>query len=467
MTQTTLKWNEWWKRWTDFSPKQLEAERLADKYGFLLYGGAAGGGKSYFLRKYPVKFLIGCFVKYKLRGVRAGLFCEDFPALHERHLNRLAFEFPSWLGRYRDKTHEYVLDEKYGGGVIAFRNLDDPSKYMSSEFALMAVDELTKNTKDVFDYLRLRKRWVGVKDTRFMAGTNPGGIGHDWVKRIWIDRQFDAEEQEKDDFVFLPAKAVDNPHLDDSYYTTLNSLPDKMRKAYRDGNWDVFVGQFFTEWDKSKHVTNPFPIPATWKRYRAYDHGREKPCCCKWYAVDYDGRIWVYREFYASGLNVDQIAKEIVRLSAGETYEYSVSDPAIFANIGMVDKSGGQTIAESFARNGVMFIPASNRRVDGWNIMHQYLYWDEQVYPKIIYFNTCFNSIRTIPNLIHDDVRPEDLDTQGEDHAADVDRYFLVSIHETRSHAPLTETEKKILAMKQKNTNLQSLYSGQTYRDSL
>ena len=103
MKMMTLKWSEWWRKWTNFSEKQLKAEHLADKNGYLLYGGAAGGGKSYFLRKYPIKFLIGCFVKLKLRGVRAGLFCEDYPALWDRHLCKIAYEFPAWLGKYRIK----------------------------------------------------------------------------------------------------------------------------------------------------------------------------------------------------------------------------------------------------------------------------------------------------------------------------------------------------------------------------
>ena len=464
MEATTLKWSEWWRKWTNFSEKQLEAEQLADKYGYLLYGGAAGGGKSYFLRKYPVKFLIGCFVKLHLRGVRVGLFCEDYPALWDRHLCKINYEFPEWLGKYRGQSHEYVLGDKYGGGVIAFRNLDDPSKYMSAEFALIAIDELTKNKKETFDFLRIRKRWPGIKKTKFIAGTNPGDIGHDWVKRIWIEKTFEPEEQEKSEFVFLPAKAVDNPHLDKSYYTILDSLPEKLRKAYRDGNWDVFVGQYFTEWDKTRHVVSPFPIPDTWKRFRAYDHGREAPACCKWYAIDYDGRVWVYREFYAAGLNVDQIAAEINRLSANEEYQYSVADSAIFANTGVVDRSGGQTIAETFARYGINFIPSSKRRVDGWNLMHQYLFWDENHPPKMIYFNTCYNSIRTIPNLIHDDIRGEDVDTRGEDHAADCDRYFLVSIHESKTQIPLTEVEKKILKMKEQSTDLNAIYTGELYR---
>lgn len=439
-----IPFSKWWRHWANFQPKQEEAEKGTEKFDYLFYGGSAGPGKSYFLRKYPIKFLIKeCFLKKGLKGVRAGLFCENYPALHDRHLSKIAYEFPSWLGDYKAQQHEFILKDSFGGGVVAFRNLDDPSKYLSSEFALIEVDELTKNPKETFDFLRLRKRWPGIERTKFIGASNPGGIGHDWVKQMWIERRFPSEETEKDQFHFIKALPQDNKYLPESYYNTLGSLPERLRKAYRDGNWDVFEGQYFTEWDKDQHVVNPFSIPEHWKRFRSYDHGREKPASCGWYTVDGDGRVYKYREFYQAGLNVDQIAAEIVRLSGDERYEYSVADPSIFANIGYVDKYGGQTIAETFARYGVQFLPASNRRVDGWNLMHQYLYWDVNKKPLLQFFNTCYNSIRTIPSLIHDEHRPEDVDSDGEDHAPDEVRYFLMSLHERRSARALSPVEQK------------------------
>ena len=445
-------WDKWWKEWSSFQPKQQEAEKAIDTHNYVLYGGAAGGGKSYLLRKYPIKFLVSAYKLLGLKGVRVGLFCEDYPALWDRHINRIPYEFPTWLGEYKGQQHEFVLNKKFGGGVIAFRNLDDPSKYMSAEFALIAVDELTKNARETFDFLRLRKRWTGIHQTKFIAGTNPGEIGHEWVKKLWIDRIYDSEEKEKDQFFFVQAKASDNKYLDKNYFQILDSLPEKMRKAYRDGDWDIFAGQYFTEWNRERHTVNPFKIPSEWKKFRGYDHGRENPACCKWYAVDENGRVWVYREYYVKGKNVDELAEEIVRLSEGETYEYSVADPSIFARMGFVDRMGGQTIAEGFARHGIMFMPASNRRVDGWSLMHQYLNWTIGSIPKLIYFNTCLDSIRTIPSLIHDDIRPEDLNTRGEDHCADVDRYFLMSLHERIPYVKKTEIEKKLEQFQQKDS---------------
>ena len=184
-----------------------------------------------------------------------------------------------------------------------------------------------------------------------------------------------------------------------------------------------------------------------------------------WFALDWDGRVYCYRELYVKGLNVDQIAFEINRLSGGETYDYSVADPSIFANIGFVDKFGGQTIAETFSRYGIIFMPGSNRRIDGWNLMHQYLHVEQpRQQPKLLFFETCKEAIRSIPALIHDEIKPEDLDTEGDDHCADTTRYFLMSLHERASPKPISDTEKKLEQLKMRDSitpvNFNEFYSG-------
>lgn len=462
------------KKWSElvhFNEKQLEAEQLVKKFKYILYGGAMGGGKSYWLRWMLVKLLIVWFQATGLRGIRVGLFCEDYPALKDRHISKVNYEFPAGLGTMNKSDNEFVLNEKYGSGVIAFRNLDDPSKYASSEFAGVGVDELTKNQKNTFDMLRTRMRWPGIQDTKFLAGTNPGSVGHAWVKKMFLDKEFEDTEKEAHLFAYIRATAHDNrDHLPDAYFDQLEGLPEEKRKAFLNGDWNLFEGQYFSEWNEDIHVIDHFPIPDSWRKFGAYDHGRANPACFKWYALDYDANVWVYRELYvnkkdgSSRWEAEDIAQETFRITheAGERLEYVVADSAIFSKTGT-----GETIAEIFQKNGVgksqgtvklkkgpkkempagaipNLIPSHKDRIAGWAIMHQYLYFDQYTSPKIHYFRNCVDSIRTIPSLVYSETRVEDLDTDGEDHAADTDRYFLQTLKNRKSAPPKTREQKKI-----------------------
>ena len=345
-----------------------------------------------------------------------------------------------------------------------FQDEKDIDQYIGIEYDLIAVEELTQLTQDKVDKLlgsmrTSKSEWR----PRLYASFNPGGIGHQFVKKVFIQPFYENQQKETR---FVPANYKDNPYLNKEYVSYLENLTGALGKAWREGSWDIFEGQYFAEWSREKHTTPPFPIPETWKRFRAYDHGRENPACCLWFALDYNGRCWCYRELYVTGQNVDQISQEINRLSGNEIYQYSIAGRDIFAKTGYVGKWGEETLAQTFARHGITFLPASIRRVDGWNMVHQYLNWNEHQSPKLIFFNTCYNVIRTFPALIHDDIKPEDLNTKGEDHAQDATRYFLMSLHEQKTKAPLSEVEKKIQKMKEEKFSLDSLYSGKLYRDS-
>lgn len=221
-----------------FFPKQVEALMASRRFKFTLFGGSVGSGKSRWLRWSMVYWLMEYYAKYGIKGVRAGLFCEDYPSLNDRHLTKVKFEFPDWLGKFNEAKHEFTLAPEYGSGIIAFRNLDDPSKYLSVEFAVIGIDEINRNPKTTFDMLRSRHRWPGIKDVKFLAGCNP--LGEAWVKNMWVKRMFPPDEKEQYEFVFVPALPTDNPHLDPSYYKSLESLPENQRKAYLEGNWDAF-----------------------------------------------------------------------------------------------------------------------------------------------------------------------------------------------------------------------------------
>mgnify|MGYP001574544356 CR=1 FL=1 len=222
----------------NFFPKQIEAQEASKRFKFVLFGGSVGSGKSRWLRWMMIFWLIKLFTKYKQKGIRAGLFCEDYPSLNDRHLTKIKWEFPPWLGTYNEAKKEFTLAPEYGAGIVAFRNLDDPSKYLSVEFAVQGIDEINRNPKSVFDMLRSRLRWPGIKNVRFLAGCNP--LGEAWVKNIWVKRLFPPEEKEQYEFVFVPALPTDNPYLPQEYYKGLESLPENQRKAYLEGNWDAF-----------------------------------------------------------------------------------------------------------------------------------------------------------------------------------------------------------------------------------
>lgn len=423
-----------------------------------------GGGKSRWLRWIAVYLLVS-FGMRGLKNVRVGLFCEDYPSLNDRQISKVEIEFPAWLGTMNKSSHEFVLKPQYGGGVICFRNLDDPNKYKSAEFAAILVDELTMSLENVFNILRTRMRWPGIVDVKFIAATNPGGIGHAWVMKRWMLREFPIEETEQEQFFYVPSNAKDNPHLDNSYYRQLEGLPEDMRKAYVDGDWNLFAGQYFSEFREDKHIIVPFTIPEEWFRFRSVDYGRTAPFCCKWYAVDFDGNAYAYREYYRAGLEAEDNFKAVAELSGNEIYRWSVLDSACFSSYAgaSFNKGLGETIADIAWKNGYKAIPSPKNRLHGWTLMHQYLNWkivdkDGKVIgekkPKLQYFKNCADSKRTIPSLVYDKNNVEDLDTKGEDHAADTDSYFLQTLHQgqTPNNQPKPKTMLERLE-RQQNIN--------------
>ena len=447
-------------------PWQLDfhaAARKADKAGQAVEvgaGGARGPGKSHVV--FAQITLDDC---QRVEGLKALFLRQTGKSAEESFQDLIQHVLREKIDFTATKS---VLQFENGSKVIlgGFNDERDIDKYVGIEYDVMAVEELNQLTEIKIEKLKgsLRTSKEGWRP-RLYASFNAGGIGHQFVKERFVLPWREGREQRTK---FIPATYKDNPYLNAEYIDYLEGLQGDLGKAWREGEWDLFEGQYFSEWRYEKHTVVPFKIPEHWKRFRAYDYGYDNPACCKWYALDGDGRVWVYREKYwkkGHRTDVDRQAAEILRLSSDEVYDYSVADPSIFSPTGMVDKYGGQTISETFARYGIMWLPASNRRVDGWSLMHQYLRWDAENIPKIMYFNTCLDSIRTIPTLVHDEINPEDLDTGGEDHAADVDRYYLASLHERKAPAAKTDIEKKLDLFKQKNDinpmNIKEMFYGE------
>ena len=222
----------------------------------------------------------------------------------------------------------------------------------------------------------------------------------------------------------------------------------KKRRAYIEGDWDLYEGQYFAEWRKDQHVVTPFEIPEAWPKFRSIDvSGRNGITSCHWYALDHHGNVWVYREHYASGMDSDQHADRICELSGDEEYPYTVIDSSAF------DKAGySETMVEIYERHGVRgFIRSTKSRLTGWDIVHQYLRWDENTKPRLRVFSTCVNMIRTIPSLVHDTNNIQDLDTRGEDHASDDLRYFLQTLRDFKPPRPMSVAEKRLKWLRDQN----------------
>jgi phage terminase large subunit len=425
-------------------PKQQQAYEAIWTHRYILYGGARGPGKSYFLRWSAVVYLVMQFAVHGLRGVRVGLFCETYRELQDRQIGKMKTEFPSWLGEVKDTKEDglcFFLSERYGGGKIALRNLDDPTKYQSAEFAGIFIDELTKITRETFDILRGSLRWPGVQHTIFAAASNPGSIGHQWVKRLWIDRQFPEELKGRaDEFIFIRALPADNPHLDKSYWDELDSLPEPLRSAWRDGNWDVFAGMAFSEWDATRHVVEPFRLPAWWPRWRALDWGYSAPFCCLWLARDPDtGRVYVYREAYQRELTDPQQARLIRELTPPDEQIISTyADPSMWAR--KTQEEAVTTTADIYAANQVYLTKADNDRLGGKRKINTALGSLPDGRPGLVIFTTCSNLVRTLPALPYDSVRVEDIDTRAEDHAYDALRYGLTNT----SNQPRRQAQRTI-----------------------
>lgn len=428
-----------------FTQRQLQAIAILDSgfVKFLLYGGALGGGKSYFLRWYGVRRLMAIAKIFGINGAVGMLACEDYPALKDRQLAKIGVEFPAWLGKLHEDHKVYgrcfMLTQQWGGGVLCFRNLDDPSKYASAEFAFILVDELTKNLYDVFTHLRARLRWPGLPDIecQFVAGTNPGSIGHGWVKQLWMDKNFPEEFYSggidyRPQFAYVPSKADDNPYLDAAYWSMLSTLPEGLRKAFRDGDWNIFVGQAFPDFGPS-HIIEPVPVPETAPLYMTYDWGFGKPFSIGWWWVDNDGRVYRFAEWYGWSGTPDQGLRladsDVARQIKVKEEQLNISRRAIIRLAGpdcfskRPDyKGGGQgpPTAEIFSNEGIYLTKGDPSRETKIRQFRERLRVPiDGTRPMLQVYNTCKEFIRTIPYMAMDKNNIEDVDTTGEDHCYD------------------------------------------------
>src|SRR5215831_639133 len=421
----------------------------------LFYGGAAGGGKS--------DFLLGDFLQDVPSYGRAWLgvlFRRTYNELEDL-LRRSREIYPASGATWHEQAKTWTWPN---GAQLRMRYIErdaDATRYQGHQYTWIGWDELTQWPTDYgYRFLRARLRSAQeVPTKRIRSAANPGGVGHHWVKAYFVDPAPGGFTPIEDPVtqsrrMFIPARLRDNAILlasDPTYAQRLKGLSsDTMVRAWLEGDWSVIEGAYFDCWRYDKHVVDPFPVPLDWPRFRSMDWGSAKPFSVGWWAVISEdfrvkgrvlprGALVRYREWYGAAktpntglkMTAEAVGEGIYSREGDEKIRYAVLDPACFK------EDGGPSIAERInrvlqAKKQRTFHEADNSRVPqkgamgGWDQLRSRFIGSGDV-PMIYCFATCGASIRTLPALQHDPAKPEDVDTESEDHAADEWRYACMS----------------------------------------
>jgi len=452
-------------------PKQLQFMRRPEYEA--MYGGAAGGGKSDAL-------IMEALRQVEVPHYKGLILRKTFPQLSElieKSMNYYKRVYPR--AKYNGTEHAWTFPS--GAKIIfgAMQHTKDRTKYQGQAYDFVGFDELTHFTWDEYSYMFSRNRPNGPGTRVYIRSTtNPGGVGHGWVKDRFITPvppltsirgQYQVVTPEGKVIelirkrVFVPASVFDNKILldnDPNYLANLAMMPEAERQALLYGDWNSFTGQVFAEWkdepshyrDRTySHVIDGFVIPNTWKIYRGFDFGYAKPFSVGWYAVDHEGRMYHIRELYGctdtpnTGVkwSPQEIARKIRQIESEDPnlkkrHIIGIADPSIY------DESRGESIAVMMEREGVYFQPGDNKRLPGKMELHYRMQFDDRGIPMLYVFKTCRHFIRTIPSLVYSETDPEDVDTSTEDHIYDQVRYVAME-------NPIAPKQVKERAAKQYN----------------
>ena len=402
-------------------PQEKQRLFFDSRVKYTAYGGARGGGKSWALRR---KLVLMCL---NYDGISVLLLRRTYPELRENHIRPLLAEL-SELAEYTDNRKCF---EFHNGSRIKLGYCDseeDVNQYQGQEYDVIGIDEATHFSEYQFQTLKACLRGANSFPKRIYLTCNPGGVGHGWVKRLFIERSYRKGEN-KSDYAFIPASVYDNDVLlerDPDYLEQLESLPEELRRAWLYGDWDVFAGQFFPEFNENVHVVQPFDVPKEWKRYCAIDYGLDM-LAAEFIAVSGDGKAYVYNEVHCPDLFVSEAAKRILEKADGVGVFIAPSD------LWSRQKDSGKSIAELFADNGVYLTKLSTERIEGWLCLKEWLkpYSDDdgRMCADLRIFCTCRDIIRCLPLLLYDKNKHGDVSTEPHaiTHAPDALRYFAVS----------------------------------------
>ena len=430
-------------------PKQDEVLKCtATHIGF---GGARGGGKSWVVR-FNAK---GMGLKYP--GIRQLIVRKTYPELQENHIRILKKETEG-VAVYKDKDKTLVFNN---GSEVRFMYCqydDDVERLQGSEFDIIYFDEATQLTEHQMKSISACLRGVNDFPKHIYYTCNPGGVGHSYIKRIFIDKRYE-EGEDPNDYQFVQSLVDDNQKLleaDPRYKARLEALPYKQRQAWLEGKWDIFEGQYFEEFTDNPthykdrvhtHVIEPFDIPKHWTIYRSYDWGYAKPFSCGWWAIDEEGVLYRILELYGCTGEPDEGVKWTPDKQFDEISKIEREHPLLkgkdiqgYADPACWNKETGTSVMDTAAKYGIYFNKGDNKRIPGWLQVRYRLQFDENGYPRMYIFNTCKNFIRTIPLLMYSDTpsKVEDLDTTQEDHIADETRYMCMA-HPIKPIKPVAE----------------------------
>ncbi len=416
------------------NPKQARFFK-SDKR-FIGYGGARGGGKSWAIdRKAP---LLACYYG----GIKILLLRRTYKDLERNHVRTLK-PILKGLADYSEQKKCFTFPN---GSILELgycASESDVLQYQGQEYDIIFMDEATQFTEFQFETLTACLRGANRFPKRIYLTCNPGGVGHEWVKRLFISKKY-RQSESPDDYEFISATVFDNKVLlenDPGYVNMLNNLSDGLRQAWRDGNWDMLAGQYFSEFDRNVHVIEPFDIPPHWNKYRAIDYGLD--ClACVWVAVDESGVNYVYREYAESDKVISEGAADIIRLTGDEKMQYTAAPPDMWGR----SQESGKTKSELFADSGLYLIKSNNDRETGWLAVKELMKIRGEGGAKTTQFkifSNCTELINDLPALQRDAKKPTDCMTEPHDitHLPDALRYYVVQRFSNSAPPPEQKTE--------------------------